>query len=113
MISPGSSASSASSASSELTDDYLMSLFTFQDFGARKTSYNRRIGDWELSFLVIFGVFMFYIIYFLRKPQRILMLLSDLFSESASNKSHKMAKSAFKEGLSFVKSRLIKVMKAV
>ena len=39
----------------ELDDEYLMSLFTFQDFGAKKTSYNPKFGDRELSFLVIFG----------------------------------------------------------
>jgi len=95
----------------ELDDDYLMSLFTFQDFGAKKTSYNPRFGDWELSFLVTFGVFLFYAIYFLRKPQRIFILISDIFSKSASNKSGKMAKSAIQECLALVKSRLIKVFK--
>ena len=33
----------------ELDDNYLMSLFTFQDFGAKKTSYNRRFGELSTS----------------------------------------------------------------
>tara|TARA_B100001964_G_scaffold65851_1_gene74994 strand:+ start:3330 stop:4913 length:1584 start_codon:yes stop_codon:yes gene_type:complete len=82
---------------SELSDDYLMSLFTFQDFGARKKSFNPKFNDYELSFLVIIGEGLFYIFYFLRKPQRILFLIRDLFSETAENKSSKILKSALKD----------------
>jgi anaerobic magnesium-protoporphyrin IX monomethyl ester cyclase len=95
----------------DLNDEYLMSLFTFQDFGAKKTSYNNKFGDMELSFLVTFGVFLFYTVYFIRKPKRIFILISDLFSKSASNKSGKMAKSALKEGFALAKSRLNEVFK--
>ncbi len=91
-----------------LDDNYLMSLFTFQDFGAKKTSYNKRFGDRELSFLVIFGQGLFYIFYFIRKPKRIFLLIRDLFSESSSNKSNKMAKSALKDAFTIIKSRLMK-----
>ena len=82
---------------SELSDDYLMSLFTFQDFGARKTSFNPRFNDYELSFLVIIGAGLFYVFYFLRKPQRIYFLIRDLFSETAENKSSKILKSTLKD----------------
>ena len=92
----------------EFDDKYLMSLFTFQDFGAKKTSYNSRFGDWELSLMVNFGAFLFYVIYFLRKPYRIIQLFSDLQSNSASNKSTKMAKSFFKDAFTIVKNKLIK-----
>jgi radical SAM superfamily enzyme YgiQ (UPF0313 family) len=92
----------------DFDDKYLMSLFTFQDFGAKKTSYNSRFGDWELSLMVVFGAFLFYVIYFLRKPYRIIQLFSDLGSESSSNKSTKMAKSFFKDAFTIMKSRLIK-----
>ena len=92
----------------EFDDKYLMSLFTFQDFGAKKTSYNPRFGDWELSLMVTFGAFLFYVIYFLRKPYRIIQLFSDLQSNSASNKSTKMAKSFFKDAFTIVKNKLIK-----
>lgn len=94
---------------SELSDDYLMSLFTFQDFGAKKTSYNKRFGGWELSFLTLFGVGLFYSVYFLRKPTRVLQLFTDLFSRSSSNKSVKMAKSFLKDALTLMKSKLIRV----
>ncbi|MFQ5449674.1 MAG: B12-binding domain-containing radical SAM protein [Nitrospinaceae bacterium] len=92
----------------ELSDEYLMSLFTFQDFGAKKTSYNPRFGDWELSFLVTFGVVLFYLVYFMRKPYRIIQLFGDLFSRSASNKSTKMAKSFFKDAFTLMKNKWIK-----
>jgi len=92
----------------EFDDKYLMSLFTFQDFGAKKTSYNSRFGDLELSLMVNFGVFLFYVIYFLRKPNRIVQLFLDMGSESASNKSTKMAKSFFKDAFTIMKNKLIK-----
>ncbi len=95
----------------ELDDQYLMSLFTFQDFGAKKTSYNPKFGDRELSLLVIFGQGLFYVFYFLRKPKRIFDLIYDLFSDSARNKSNKMAKSALKDAFTVVKSRLVGVFK--
>jgi anaerobic magnesium-protoporphyrin IX monomethyl ester cyclase len=92
----------------EFDDKYLMSLFTFQDFGAKKTSYNSRFGDMELSIMVNFGVFLFYVIYFMRKPYRIIQLFSDMGRESSSNKSTKMAKSFFKDAFTIVKNKLIK-----
>jgi radical SAM superfamily enzyme YgiQ (UPF0313 family) len=92
----------------EFDDKYLMSLFTFQDFGAKKTSYNSRFGDWELSLMVNFGAFLFYVIYFLRKPYRIIQLFSDLKSSSSSNKSTKMAKSFFKDAFTIIKNKMIK-----
>ena len=93
----------------ELSDEYLMSLFTFQDFGAKKTSYNKHFSDWELSFLVLFGVALFYLFYFLRKPSRIPQLFIDLFSQSSNNKSTKMAKSFLKDAFTVVKNKLIRV----
>ncbi len=92
----------------EFDDEYLMSLFTFQDFGARKTSYNSKFGGLELSFMVTFGVLLFYMVYFLRKPYRILQLFTDLGSDSSRNKTTKMAKSFFKDAFTIVKNKLIK-----
>ena len=92
----------------DFDDKYLMSLFTFQDFGARKTSYNPRFGDLELSFMVNFGAFLFYVIYFLRKPYRIIQLFADMGSESSTNKSTKMAKSLLKDAFTIVKNKLLK-----
>ena len=102
----------ASGVITELDDNYLMSLFTFQDFGAKKTSYNPKFGDRELSFLVIFGQGLFYIFYFLRKPRRIFELMADLVSYSARNKSNKMAKSALKDAFTMIKTRVKKVFRA-
>ena len=101
----------ASGVITELDDAYLMSLFTFQDFGAKKTSYNPKFGDRELSALVIFGQGLFYVFYFLRNPRRIFELMIDLFSNSARNKSNKMAKSALKDAFTVVKSRLAGVFR--
>jgi anaerobic magnesium-protoporphyrin IX monomethyl ester cyclase len=92
----------------DFDDKYLMSLFTFQDFGAKKTSYNSRFGDMELSLMVIFGMLLFYMIYFLRKPGRIIQLFLDMMSKSSSNKSTKMAKSFFKDAATIVKNKLLK-----
>ena len=89
----------------EFDDEYLMSLFTFQDFGALKTSYNSRFGGLELSLMVNFGVFLFYMIYFLRKPYRIIQLFTDLGSNSSTNKTTKMAKSFFKDASTILKSK--------
>ena len=92
----------------DFDDKYLMSLFTFQDFGAKKTSYNSRFGDLELSLMVNFGALLFYVIYFLRKPGRIIQLFSDMMSDSSSNKSTKMAKSFFKDAFTILKNKLLK-----
>ena len=92
----------------DFNDKYLMSLFTFQDFGAKKVSYNSRFGDLELSLMVNIGALLFYTIYFLRKPHRIFQLFSDLGSESSTNKSTKMAKSFFKDAFTIMKGKLIK-----
>jgi anaerobic magnesium-protoporphyrin IX monomethyl ester cyclase len=86
----------------------LISLFTFQDFGAKKTSYNPKFSDLELSFMVNLGVFLFYVIYFLCKPNRIIQLFLDLGSNSSSNKFTTMAKSFFKEAFTIVNNKLIK-----
>ena len=102
----------ASGVITELDDNYLMSLFTFQDFGAKKTSYNPTFGDRELSAMVIFGQGLFYVFYFLRKPRRIYELLIDLFSNSARNKSNKMAKSALKDAFTVIKTRLKNIFSA-
>src|SRR5262249_46320979 len=75
------------------SDEYLMSLFTFQDFGAIKTSYNKRFTGFQISSFVLCGVVLFYACYFLFRPQRMVQLLSELFKDRASNKSVKMAKS--------------------
>ncbi|MBI5428076.1 MAG: B12-binding domain-containing radical SAM protein [Nitrospinae bacterium] len=96
----------------DLNDGYLLSLFTFQDYGAKKTSYNPRFGHLELSFLVILGTAIFYGIFFLRKPYRIVQLFVDLASDSARNKSNKMVKSMLKDAATLLKNKILKPFKA-
>jgi radical SAM superfamily enzyme YgiQ (UPF0313 family) len=79
----------------DLSDEYLMSLFTFQDFGAIKTSYNKKFSGFQISLLVLFGVFLFYACYFLFKPSRIFQLAAEMTGNKSSNKSVKMIRSLF------------------
>jgi radical SAM superfamily enzyme YgiQ (UPF0313 family) len=95
----------------DLSDAYLLSLFTFQDYGAKKTSYNPRFGHWELSFLVILGTAIFYVLFFLTKPYRIVQLLTDLVSGSARNKSNKMVKSMLKDAATQLRNKFFKSFK--
>ena len=92
----------------ELSDEYLLSLFTFQDYGAKKKSYNSRFGDLEISFLVTFGMILFYSIYFLRRPGRAIQLVFGLFSSYSSNKTIRGAKSFLKEGCMILKSKILR-----
>jgi len=76
----------------DLDDDYFMSLYSFQDFGRIKKSYNPKFPNMVLTFLVFFGAFIFYVVYFVRRPQRIWHLIRDLFSRKTENKTTKVAK---------------------
>ena len=78
-------------------DEYLMSMFSFQDFGRIKKSYNKKFSDMQLTFLVTFGVSLFYLVYFVRKPSRIFVLIKEIGSDKSSNKSTKMLKSMLSE----------------
>jgi len=86
-------------------DEYLMSMFSFQDFGRVKKSYNKKFSDRQLTFLVTFGVFIFYSLYFIRKPSRIFSLIKDMDSDSSSNKSSKMLKSMFSDLFRIIRSK--------
>jgi len=86
-------------------DEYLMSMFSFQDFGRIKKSYNKKFSDRQLTFLVTFGVFIFYSLYFIRKPSRIFSLIKDMGSDSSSNKSSKMLKSMFSDLFRIIRSK--------
>ena len=91
----------------EINDNYLKSLFTFQDYGAKKTSYNTRFSDWELSFFVGFGMILFYTLYFTFRPYRIYGLIRDLFSTSSANKTTKGAKAFLNEVFIRVKNKVV------
>ncbi len=86
-------------------DEYLMSMFSFQDFGRIKKSYNKGISDYQLTFLVYFGVSLFYFIFFIRKPSRIFVLLKELGSEKSSNKSTKMVRSMLADMFRILRSK--------
>jgi anaerobic magnesium-protoporphyrin IX monomethyl ester cyclase len=94
----------------ELTDEYLLSLFTFQDFGAKKTSYNNRFSDTELSLLVWLGVMIFYFVYFSFRPHKVLLLIADMFSKSSTNKTNKVAKSVLKDLVALTRSKFSKAV---
>ena len=76
----------------DLDDDYFMSLYSFQDFGRIKKSYNPKFSNFVLTLLVFFGALIFYIVYFIRKPQRIWFLIRDMFNRKSENKTTKVAK---------------------
>lgn len=70
----------------EFDEEYYSSLFTFQGLSA-KTSYNPRFGRWTLTALVIGGFVLFYTIAFLRRPNRLLGVLADLFRSKSASKT--------------------------
>jgi anaerobic magnesium-protoporphyrin IX monomethyl ester cyclase len=87
-------------------DEYLMSMFSFQDFGRIKKSYNKKFSDRQLTFLVIFGVSLFYFIYFIRKPSRIFTLIKDIGSDKSSNKSSMRFKSMLSEMFKIARGKI-------
>jgi len=84
----------------------LKSLFTFQGYGAKKTSYNARFSNWELSFFVAFGMVVFYSLYFTFRPYRLYELIRDLLSKSSANKTTKGAKAFLNEMFIRVKNKI-------
>ncbi len=81
----------------EFNDAYLMSLFTFQDYGKVKTSYNSRFADWQVTAFVLIGTALFYFFYFLRNPLRIFQMIRDVFTQKTSNRTTKVIRSLFRE----------------
>ena len=81
----------------EFDDRYFMSLFTFQSFFVKKTSYNPRFSPWQLTLVILFGFFLFYLSYFLFRPARIWHSGKSLFTRKAANKSATFARSMMNE----------------
>lgn len=71
----------------ELDDDYFINLFRFQDLLSPKVSYNTRFGPRRVTCFVLMGFIVFYTLYFLTRPRRIVTLIRDLFRKSSSDKS--------------------------
>jgi anaerobic magnesium-protoporphyrin IX monomethyl ester cyclase len=81
----------------QLDDNYFMSLFTFQSFFVRKTSYNDRFSSRQLTWLIFFGFLLFYASYFALKPSRIYFSFKSFFTTNAANKSATYARSMLRE----------------
>jgi len=74
-----------------------MSLFTFQSFFVKKTSYNERFSSWQLTGIILLGFFLFFSCYFLLRPGRLLDLLRGFFGAGTLNKSISYARSMTRE----------------
>ncbi len=88
-----------------LDDEYFLSLFEFQDFGALKQSYNPRFSDRELTLMIALGFAVFYSVYFLCRPQRIAQLLVDVVTGRGRNKTTKIARSLVRDAFRIVRRR--------
>ena len=78
-------------------DAYFMSLFTFQSFFVRKTSYNDRFSAQMLTAIILFGFVLFYGSYFLLRPARLFSAARSLFTRDAVNKSATYGRSMVRE----------------
>ncbi len=81
----------------EIDDAYLLSLFEYQDFGALKRSYNSKFSDLKLTAFIVIGFSLFYSVYFLRRPQRIVHLFVDVVTRQGRNKTSKIARSLVRD----------------
>jgi anaerobic magnesium-protoporphyrin IX monomethyl ester cyclase len=88
-----------------VNDDYLMSLFDFQDITALKKSFNPRFSDWQITLMVIIGFAVFYFVYFLRRPQRITQLIMDVVTGSGRNKTSKVVRSVLQDAFRIIRRR--------
>lgn len=69
-----------------LDDQYFYSLFTFQDQGRWHTSYTRHFSDWQISLLVKFGVVLFLLTSFARRPWRLIQIVVEPFQRRSHSK---------------------------
>ena len=90
----------------EFDANYFMSLFTFQSFFVKKTSYNDSFSGNMLTFLITSGFLLFYISYFLFNPLRIIKTFGSLImSKKSVNKSATYLKSMLTEIYRIIKFR--------
>ena len=81
-----------------LDDDYFINLFQFQDIGRAKQTYNDRFSSRQITCFVLTGFAIFYCIYFLSRPWRILTLIRDTFGgKTSSNKSARVVSNLLKD----------------
>jgi radical SAM superfamily enzyme YgiQ (UPF0313 family) len=86
-------------------DHYFMSLFTFQSFFARKTSYNERFSPRVLTARVFLGFFLFSTLQFVFRPSRLYYSLRSLVQRDATNKSSTYLRSMIRETVRIVRFR--------
>ena len=90
----------------DFDDNYFMSLFTFQSFFVKKTSYNDLFSANLLTFLITIGFFLFYISYFLFNPLRIIKTFGSIFkNKKSANKSATYLKSMLIESYRIIMFR--------
>lgn len=85
----------------ELDDEYFINLFQFQDIGRAKQTYNERFSSRQITWFVLTGFGIFYVVYFLSRPWRIVTLIRDVFSNTSSNKSARAMSNLIKDFRSF------------
>ena len=78
-------------------DKYFLSLFTFQSFFVKKTSYNEKFSAMTLTLIIILGFFVFYSGYFLVRPQRFYHFLRSFFVKTTINKTTSYGRSMVRE----------------
>jgi len=81
----------------ELDDDYFINLFQFQDLGRAKQTYNDRFSSRQITWFVLTGFGIFYAVYFLSRPWRILTLVRDVLGKTSSNKSARAMSNLLKD----------------
>ncbi len=87
----------ASGRIQEFDDEYFMSLFTFQSFFVRKSSYNEHFTPEQVTVMIYLGMILFYGTHFALDPSRAQRTIASLFKDVSANKSATYGKSMVKE----------------
>ncbi len=69
----------------QLDDPFLWSLFDFPAFGRKKTSFNDRFSDVQITAISVGGMFLFYAIRYLLRPHLLIGVLRETFGETPHN----------------------------
>ncbi len=77
----------------QLDDKYFLSLFTFQSFFVKKTSYNDRFSSWQITLFILFGFLLFHIVSFTMRPKKAYHLVHSLFANDTEDKQTSYARS--------------------
>ncbi len=88
-----------------IDDAYLLSLFEYQDFGALKKSYNPKFSNFQLTVFIWIGFLVFYSVYFVRRPQRVVHLIIDVATRRGRNKTTKIANNLVRDAWRMLRRR--------